>query len=465
MVAPPRRGPQINRPKRRMPDRMFAAPPPPQTVAPPATAPGSQMFMPGQSRAGRFPWGDTALGLGIGLLTEKGLGEGVGQGLLYARQFAGDRSERERQAAQDQMQAERFGFEKQKYQSEAEAAAATKAEREALGASTGSFLDRMFDADPANDIPGMTPQAAMFLKGLPPEERAAQMMQYYPAPAAPKGASSGIGKIMEDLQAGLIDQATADALIRKETYIAPPGGDTSGVSLQPFYTTGPNGEIQMWQPTRSGQPIRVELPEGVVPSKPLSFQDLGTGIVGINPLGGQTQVVLPKDVVGEAAQKASGGVVGEAEGTAKAILPEAVAKADQAIALIDKLKNHPGKKLAVGGSSIIAGGLIPAIPGSNAADFLVALDQLKGKTFLEAYQSLKGGGAITVIEGTKGEQAIARLSTAQSEAEFDAALDELGEIVKAGTERIKAKAGGGLVSPGTQPSNIPPPPPGFQVVP
>jgi hypothetical protein len=42
--------------------------------------------------------------------------------------------------------------------------------------------------------------------------------------AQPEGASSGVGKIMEDFNRGLIDAPTRDALLKKETYIAPPAG-------------------------------------------------------------------------------------------------------------------------------------------------------------------------------------------------------------------------------------------------
>jgi hypothetical protein len=61
--------------------------------------------------------------------------------------------------------------------------------------------------------------------------------------AQPEGASSGIGKIMEDLRNGLIDQATADALIKKETYIAPAaqGPDTWERYIDP--QTGRSGQI------------------------------------------------------------------------------------------------------------------------------------------------------------------------------------------------------------------------------
>ena len=80
------------------------------------------------------------------------------------------------------------------------------------------------------------------------------------------------------------------------------------------------------------------------------------------------------------------------------------------------------------------------IPGTEAADFTVLLDQIKGKQFLEAFETLKGGGQITEVEGRKATEAMARMNTAQSENEFKAALQEFKGIVQQGVERAKQKA-------------------------
>jgi hypothetical protein len=71
----------------------------------------------------------------------------------------------------------------------------------------------------------------------------------------------------------------------------------------------------------------------------------------------------------------------------------------------------------------------------------VLLNQIGGKQFLEAFESLKGGGQITQIEGDKATQAIARMSRAQTEPEFRAAVKEFKDIVKIGMERAASKAG------------------------
>ncbi|WP_329759261.1 hypothetical protein [Stenotrophomonas geniculata] len=140
---------------------------------------------------------------------------------------------------------------------------------------------------------------------------------------------------------------------------------------------------------------------------------------------------------------------GEAEARLEAIqgLPRVMQESTNAINLIDKALSHPGLATAVGAS----GRTDPRnyIPGTDATDFRVLLDQIKGGTFLQAFQSLKGGGAITEVEGTKAEQAIARLNRDQSEAAFRQSLQDLREVAQAAITRAqtKAQAAGGIQAP------------------
>lgn len=119
-------------------------------------------------------------------------------------------------------------------------------------------------------------------------------------------------------------------------------------------------------------------------------------------------------------------------------LPRVIQESDNTVNLINKALNHPGLPIATG----LQGRLDPRnyLPGTNAADFKVLLDQIKGGTFLQAFQSLKGGGAITEVEGRKAEQAIARLDTAQSEPEFRRALMDLANIASTAKQRAIEKA-------------------------
>lgn len=131
---------------------------------------------------------------------------------------------------------------------------------------------------------------------------------------------------------------------------------------------------------------------------------------------------------------------GEAEARLEAVqnLPRVMQESNNAINLINQALSHPGLSTAVGAS----GRADPRnyLPGTDATDFRVLLDQIKGGTFLQAFQSLKGGGAITEVEGTKAEQAIARLNRDQSEESFKQSLQDLREVAQAAIARAQAKA-------------------------
>lgn len=126
-------------------------------------------------------------------------------------------------------------------------------------------------------------------------------------------------------------------------------------------------------------------------------------------------------------------------------LPSVLASGQQALSLINSIKSDPALPTRVGLHSYL-----PAIRGTPGAGFDAKVEQLHGKVFMDAYQALKGGGQITEVEGHKAEAAIARISTAQNEKDFKAALDELAGIVQTGMNRAQSKA----VSPSAR-GNIP----------
>lgn len=115
------------------------------------------------------------------------------------------------------------------------------------------------------------------------------------------------------------------------------------------------------------------------------------------------------------------------------------------ISVIDKALHHPGRETAVG----LSGKLDPRnyVPGTEATNFQVLMDQIGGTAFLQAFESLKGGGQITEVEGKKATDAIARLNRAQSDQEFQQSLKDLREVMVAGQARL-----GGQPQPQSQPS-------------
>lgn len=136
-----------------------------------------------------------------------------------------------------------------------------------------------------------------------------------------------------------------------------------------------------------------------------------------------------------------------AESTAKSQLdlPKTIAQAEDTIRLVDDLVNSRGFESAVGLSSK----LDPRnyIPGTEAKDFNIRLDQLKGQQFLQAYETLKGGGVITEVEGKKATDAISRMNTSATEPEFKKAAKEFQDVVRNGLNRAKLKAGGSAIIP------------------
>ena len=134
--------------------------------------------------------------------------------------------------------------------------------------------------------------------------------------------------------------------------------------------------------------------------------------------------------------KKSATVTAEGQATATLDLPKVETTAEQAIKYVDEMRKHPGRKMATGMSSIV-----PKIPGTNQANFLARLEQLKGGQFLQAYQVLRGGGQISEIEGKKATDAIARMDTSQTEGEFLKALDDYEEVIKAGLDNARKRSG------------------------
>lgn len=128
----------------------------------------------------------------------------------------------------------------------------------------------------------------------------------------------------------------------------------------------------------------------------------------------------------------------EASTQAALDLPQSIAQGQETVGLVDDLLKHKGFKSAVGMSSYNP---LNKLAGTNANDFNIRLEQLKGKQFLQAFQSLKGGGQITEVEGKKATDAIARMNPSASEEEFRKAADDFKSVIDAGMKRAKQKAG------------------------
>jgi hypothetical protein len=159
--------------------------------------------------------------------------------------------------------------------------------------------------------------------------------------------------------------------------------------------------------------------------------------------------------------KEYGQTLGKNRALAEAALPGAIQTADESIRLIDEMvgkapvKDKSGKVIEKGTaphpgfSGYVGATLLPGarfVEGSPTASFEIRQKQIEGKAFLEAFNALKGGGSITEKEGEKGTQAIMRMNKASSEREYVAAARELQDILRAGRDRARVKAGGGATA-------------------
>ena len=149
----------------------------------------------------------------------------------------------------------------------------------------------------------------------------------------------------------------------------------------------------------------------------------------------------------------------ELKAEAEAALPGALLTAQTGINTINELigdttvdkkgnivygtqKPKAGFEAAVGMPSFSSGlGIANLFPGSEAANFKAAFDQVSGQAFLGAIGTLKGSGAISEVEGAKATAALSRMKLSQSEAEFIKAANDFKEVLQNGYETAQKRAG------------------------
>jgi len=225
-----------------------------------------------------------------------------------------------------------------------------------------------------------------------------------------------------------------DPSLTFEKFMARKKAVSGEFGMQPIWGTGPDGKPAVLQLGKSGEAKQSVLPQGFNLSRDPVKVEGPTGTAILDPQTRQQVAFIPKDVSGAAKQHQ----IGEAEGQATVNLPTAIATAENTLKTIKQLEDHPGKK---NWGAFGWGAMIPDAPGSDTRGFGALVEQVKGQNFMTAFQSLKGAGAITETEGAKAEKAQARLDRAQSEKDFDLALKDLKEVVIAGMERARQKAG------------------------
>ena len=166
--------------------------------------------------------------------------------------------------------------------------------------------------------------------------------------------------------------------------------------------------------------------------------DAGTSFILLDPITRQPVGQIPKDVAGEAAARERGKETGGAQAQA----PAAVLTAQQTVQKIDELLSDPNLGGISGIESWLPDSGLAMWSGSGALGLRRRVEQLKGTAFLEAYNGLRGGGQITEVEGEKAEDAMARLETAQNDADYVQALKDFRDAVVVGYQKLAARAGG-----------------------
>jgi len=154
--------------------------------------------------------------------------------------------------------------------------------------------------------------------------------------------------------------------------------------------------------------------------------------------------------------KASGQAAGKDSATAARVLPNAIARSEELVGLLDQMigkrdaegKLEKGQAPYQGFKDAVGFGFgTRFIPGTPAANFDALFKQTQGGAFLEAFETLKGGGAISEKEGEKATAARTRMSLAQSEDEFVKAAQDYIRVLKNGVATAKNKLGGTSAKP------------------
>ena len=204
-------------------------------------------------------------------------------------------------------------------------------------------------------------------------------MKAFEPPAAPKPQTEA-AQLKADLDAGLIDQATYQAEIARR---AP-----KGTSLTVDPATG-----------------AVTYSEGV-------------GVGGTAPTSGDA-------------------------------LRTSMTDAESVVALIDEIAKDPALPGVTGSWEGGGGNNVDEFSGTRRAYYgdaglsvIQKIAQLQGNAWLGARALLKGGGAITDYESRKAEAAMARLSRAQGDKEFQAALTDLKTAIQDGMAKLEGADSG-----------------------
>ena len=176
-----------------------------------------------------------------------------------------------------------------------------------------------------------------------------------------------------------------------------------------------------------------------------SKKDQGAALMGMLGMGGEgtggledkRQAVIMGMVTGAIEPQIGNAILADIE--RQLGVQKEVFSSSRLISGIDQLLADPALAQGLGIEGFLRKPLAELGLDEETARVRAKIDQVRGDVFLSAFATLKGGGQITELEGTKAEQAQARLSTAQSEEDFRAALNELKFYTELGIRRMKGE--------------------------
>lgn len=201
------------------------------------------------------------------------------------------------------------------------------------------------------------------------------------------------------------------------------GAGGPDIALQPQWFKDPEtGEFVMGQLADDGTLVRTDT-GGLQPVTP---QELYTG-------------------------RAYGAALGSQQGEAAAAAPSDVVAAQNALSLVESIRNDPELPWATGQGAALGMNNPIIAPGRFA--FQKKVDQAKSGAFLTAIQEMRGMGALSNAEGQTATQAVTRMETALNEEDFLAALDEYEYIVAQGMQRAQQRM---TAAPGSFPADLAP---------
>lgn len=284
-----------------------------------------------------------------------------------------------------------------------------------------------------NNSQGLTQAGIGLLSGRTPQEQFAMgaqgFMQGQQANQTANFIKNNYPELWPQVQAGVLTPREA-----YDRYVA------SRTKKAPLQINGKLVDPDTYQVLADFSDKKPENPNGELGLNLVYGVDANNNPVVFQPSkgGGLVQAQVPQGVtLMDPYNRAYNTATGKASGEATSNLPTVEGAANVMLSTIESLEKDPYLDSMVGSVQ----GRLPNF-SSDAARVQSKMDQIQGQTFLQAYNSLRGGGQITEVEGAKAEAAMARLNTAQNEADYRAALSELKQVIQSATERARAQAQG-----------------------